>query len=159
MYGTYERATHVLLLDNSLRMHSLEALDLDKVCVRMLFSPLMRRLWTLQEGALPAKNHRLWFQFRDKATNIRNMRLHIRDAYFSSIGRRGLARDMLRQVGSFTSIFAKDPDYRGADLETVVAGLQYRSVSISSDEPLLIGALLDLNLGTILNGPKSRRMN
>lgn len=64
MFRTYEQGRCVLVLDNSLRMHSLEALGLDEVCARILYSPWMRRLWTLQEGALSAKKHRLWFQFK-----------------------------------------------------------------------------------------------
>lgn len=116
MYQTYEQARCTLVLDNSLRMHSFDTLDLDEVCVRILFSPWMRRLWTLQEASLPAKKNRLWFQFRDRAVSILRIRTHIRDLYFSSIGHRGLARDLLRQLSTFANTFLKSLDQPGADL-------------------------------------------
>ena len=121
--------------------------------MRILTSPWMRRLWTLQEGALPAVTNRLWFQLAHKALNLRELRINARDKFFSSISQKGLAGDMLKRLGSFANIFPMDNStHPRADLGTVIEALLYRSVSISSDEPLLIGNLLGLDSAQILNG-------
>lgn len=153
MYNTYQNATHVLVLDASLRQYSVESLDMDEVSMRIFTSPWMRRLWTLQEAALPALTNRLWFQLAHKAINLRKLRINARDKFFSSISRRGLAGDMLRRLGSFANIFLDDKStYLRADLGKVIEALHHRSVSILSDEPLLIGNLLGLDAGQILDG-------
>ena len=153
MYQTYQNAAHVLVLDASFGRYDVESLDIDEISMRIFTSPWMRRLWTLQEGALPAVTNRLWFQLADKAVNIRELRVNARDKYFSSIGRRGLAGDMLRRLGSFANIFLKDSStYPTADLAKIVEALHHRSVSVHSDEPLLIGNLLGLDAAQILNG-------
>ena len=153
MYQTYRNAAYVLVLDASLRPYEVESLDIDEMSMRICTSPWMRRLWTLQEGALPALTHRLWFQFADKAVNLRRLRINARDKYLSSIGHKGLAGDMLRRLGSFANIFLENsPTHPRADLTKIMAALQHRSVSILLDEPVLIGNLLGLNAAQILNG-------
>lgn len=153
MYRTYQHATHVLVLDASLRRYDVESLGIDEVSMRILTSPWMRRLWTLQEGALPAVTNRLWFQLAHRALNIRELRLNARDKWFSSISRKGLAGDMLKRLGSFANIFLKgNSTHPGGDLTRLIQALHDRSVSIPSDEPLLIGNLLGLNSAQILNG-------
>lgn len=153
MYQTYRHASHVLVLDASLRRCDVESLDIDETSMRILTSPWMRRLWTLQEGALPSVTNRLWFQLAHKALNLRELRINARDQFFSSIDRRGLAGDMLKRLGSFANIFPMDSStHPRADLGTVIEALLYRSVSISSDEPLLIGNLLGLDSAQILTG-------
>ena len=153
MYQTYRQASHVLVLDASLRRCDAKILDIDETSMRILTSPWMRRLWTLQEGALPSVTNRLWFQLAHKALNLRELRINARDQFFSSIDRRGLAGDMLKRLGSFANIFPMNSStHPRADLGTVIQALLYRSVSVSSDEPLLIGNLLGLDSAQILNG-------
>ena len=153
MYKTYRGATHVLVLDASLRRYNVETFDIDEVSMIISTSPWIRRLWTLQEGALPAATHRLWFQLTHKAVGLRELRVNARDKYYSSLGRRGLAGDMLRRLGSFFTIFLKDSStHPRANLTKVIEALHHRSVSVLSDEPLLIGNLVDLDAAQILNG-------
>ena len=153
MYQTYRNAAHVLVLDASLRRHKFESSDIDELSMRIFTSPWMRRLWTLQEGALPAVTNRLWFQLEQRAVNLRELRINARDKYFASIGRRGLAGDMLRRLGSFANVFLRDSfAHPRADLGKVMEALHHRSVSVLSDEPLLIGNLLGLDAAQILNG-------
>ena len=163
MYKTYLNASYVLVLDASLRRDDVETSDIDEVSTRILTSPWMHRLWTLQEGALPAVTNRLWFQLIHKAVNLRELRINARDKFFSSIDRRGLAGDMLRRLGSFANIFVKDSvTHPRAALLRAMEALRNRSVSILSDEPLLIGNLLGLDAAQILNGGDgtvARRMN
>ena len=157
MYRTYQDATCVLVLESSLLPYDLDTLQTDEVWVRILTSSWMRRLWTLQEGALPAKTQRLWFQFRNNAINIRDLRVSLKDAYLQDIGRTGLAGDMFMRLGSFANFFLKDVENPGADLRAVIDALQHRSVSVPSDEPLLIATLLGLDIGHVLRGPESER--
>ena len=163
MYRTYRDATHVLVLDASFRQYSAESLDIDEVSMRILTSPWMRRLWTLQEGALPAVTNRLWFQLAHKAVSLRELRINARDKIFSSVSRMGLALDMFKGLSSFADILLKDESTGPrASLGKVIDALHHRSVSILSDEPLLIGSLLGLDAAHILNGgdgADSLRMN
>lgn len=153
MYKTYRGATLVLVLDASLRRYNVETVDIDEVSMTISMSPWMRRLWTLQEGALPAATERLWFQLTHKAVGLRELRLNARDKYFSSLGRRGLAGDMLRRLGSFFTIFLNDGSaHPRANLTKVMEALHHRSVSVLSDEPLLIGNLVGLDVAQILSG-------
>ena len=153
MYQTYRNAEYVLVLDASLTRYNVESLDIDEVSMRVCTSPWMRRLWTLQEGALPAVTHRLWFQFAHKAVDLRELRINARDKYLSSIGHKGLAGDMLRRLGSFANIFLEDSHlHPRADLTKIMEALHHRSVSLLSDEPVLIGNLLGLDAAQILNG-------
>ena len=103
MYRTYEDATYVLVVDNSIRRHRLDVINFNEACARVLYSPWMRRLWTLQEGALPAKQRRLWFQFDDRPMSIRRISSGIAEAYITSVERRGFASDMLLQCTCFRS--------------------------------------------------------
>ena len=163
MYQTYQNACHVLVLDVSLRTDKVESSDIDEVSMRIFTSPWMRRLWTLQEGALAAVTNRLWFQLIHKVVNLRELRINARDKFFSSIDRKGLAGDMLRRLGSFANVFLKDSSiHPRADLLKAMEALRHRSVSVLSDEPLLIGNLLGLEAAQILNGGDgtvARRMN
>ena len=163
MYQTYRNASHVLVLDASLRTIKIESSDIDEVSMRIFTSPWMRRLWTLQEGALAAVTNRLWFQLNHKVVNLREIRFNARDQFFSSIDRKGLAGDMLRRLGSFANIFLNDNSiHPRADVLKAIEALRHRSVSVLSDEPLLIGNLLGLDVAQILNGGDgtvARRMN
>ena len=159
MKNIYERATCVLVLDASIQRYMSEAMGPEETCARILASGWMRRLWTLQEGALPADKGRLWFQFGDQAVNLRPLWQQMIRLFNTDLGRRGLALDILSRIRIFTTFFHRDSNDPGADLSTVDAALQHRSVSVSSDEPLLIGALLDLDVAKILNGSNETRIH
>ena len=153
MHRTYQDATYVLVLDASLTHCNINDSGIDEVSMRILTSPWMRRLWTLQEGALPSVDNKLWFQLAHKALNIRQLRINANKKFFSTISRKGLAGDIINRLSSFANVFMKNgtvgPE---ADLENVINALRYRSVSIPSDEPLLIGNLLGIDIAQILNG-------
>ena len=153
MHRTYRDATYVLVLDASLRHCDINNSGIDEVSMRILTSPWMRRLWTLQEGALPSVANKLWFQLAHKALNIRQLRINANKKFLSTISRKGLAGDMINRLSSFANVFMKDGTVRPeADLENVINALRYRSVSIPSDEPLLIGNLLGIDIAQILDG-------
>ncbi|KAL8826722.1 MAG: hypothetical protein Q9170_007297 [Blastenia crenularia] len=151
----YNGASHVLVLDSSLRDVESSALDPIEVCLRIFTSGWMRRLWTLQEAALPRK---LWFQFKDSAVELRQVWLKVIEIYNSEIGRRGLALDITVLYRALRHFFHAEEGDPGVNLESVDHALHFRSVSVASDEPLLIGGLLDLDIANILDGPVGSRM-
>jgi len=114
---------------------------------------MLNRVRTLQEGTLPAAQKRLWFQFMDKAINMSDFQENILAAYTSSVGRRGLAFEMTKRMAGLVS------SWRSISVAAVENSLRHRSVSVSSDEPLLVGLLLGLDVLRILDGPKDSRMN
>ncbi|KAL8714670.1 MAG: hypothetical protein Q9220_001619 [cf. Caloplaca sp. 1 TL-2023] len=163
MHRTYAQASYVLVLDASLGNLDLPALSTYEACTRIMLSSWMRRLWTLQEGALPTENpkaRKLYFQFGGHPVCARDLLARVSRAWFSSIKHKGLAGDILKRLGTFTSLLLQNSDYPGADLATITSALQYRSVSVSSDEPLLIGSLLGLDVAKILHtSAKSTRFH
>ena len=109
---------------------------------------------------MPATTFRLWFQLIRKADNFREFLTNALDKNSSSLGRGNLAGDLLRRLGG---IFLEgSPTNPRANLGKVIEALHHRSVSVLSDEPLLIGILLGLDAAQILNGGDgavARRMN
>ena len=152
MKKTYSEATRVLVLDASIRTYDYQTIDADEACIRIINSRWTRRLWTLQEGILPAKNHRLSFVFKDQVMNAQ--KLTHKMFRESSVGRKGLAQSINIRMMNFAPgpPIEYDGDRR-EDLGTIEPGLRHRSVSVSSDEPLLIANLLDLDVTSILIGP------
>ena len=155
MKNIYEESTCVLVLDASLRLYKSEAMGPEEICARILSSGWMRRLWTLQEAALPASKKRLWFQFSDRAVNFHPLWQQIINSYNNDWSRRGLTTDIIGRLRIFKNFFHPET---GADLAMVDAALQHRSVSIASDEPLLIGTLLGLDVASILRGSDETRI-
>lgn len=159
MKDIYERATCVLVLDASIRLYESEGMSAEEACARILVSGWIRRLWTLQEGALPADKRRVWFQFRDQAVNFDSLWQQIYKTFNNDLVRRGIAGDINWRMRTFRAFFNRDSNIPGGDLATVEAAFQHRSVSVSSDEPLLIGTLLGLDVAQILNGSDETRIH
>ena len=156
MKKIYEQAACVLVLDSSIRKYESKAMGPEETCARILTSGWMRRLWTLQEGALSADKGRLWFQFHDEPVHLRPLWQEIVSLYNNDWGRRGLITDILVRMSSIKNFLHHDT---GADLAMVDAAFQHRSVSVISDEPLLIGTLLGLDVAHILKGSDETRIH
>ncbi|MCJ1396719.1 hypothetical protein MMC18_009611 [Xylographa bjoerkii] len=155
----YADATHVLVLDASLQLFDISGTSSVDLCARILACGWMRRLWTLQEGALPAKRRRLWFQFRDRPINIHDLYLQLLRILNDEVCHHGLAVSILKGIMGITTFFSSVPDELGADLATIEAAVEHRSVSVPTDEPLLIGSLLDLNMESIISEPDRTRIH
>jgi hypothetical protein len=69
MRKTYENAAKVLVLDSELEAASAKA-HAEEVLIRITCSGWMRRLWTLQEGAL---TRILLFQFKERAIGLKRL--------------------------------------------------------------------------------------
>ena len=159
MKRVYMDATQVLVLDASLQLFDSSGMSSEALIARILACGWMRRLWTLQEGALPASRGRLWFQFQDQAINIRPLYLHTLRAVDNEVCRLGLAYSLSVGIRGFTIFFDLRHDDLGADLATIEVAIKNRSVSVPTDEPLLIGSLLDLNVEHIVSGSDETRMH
>ncbi|MCJ1293247.1 hypothetical protein MMC34_004801 [Xylographa carneopallida] len=159
MKRVYLDATQVLVLDASLQRFNSSGASPEELCARILACGWMRRLWTLQEGALPAKRGRLWFQFKDQAINLRVLQLQVLRILNREVCRWGLAASIATGIRGFTSFFDSESDDSGADLALIETAVKYRSVSVLNDEPLLIGSLLDLDVGYIVSGPDETRFH
>lgn len=157
MKRTYQQAEHVLVLDASLQAYNYQSLDAVEACARIFTSGWMRRLWTLQEGSL-AK--RIWFQFRDSAVDLRSLWSALCRILTTEVGRKGLAFDLLIVNTSLRTFFYRNPGdpTAGPGVKILIDALQHRSVSVASDEPLLIGNLLNLDVVRILQSPIELRM-
>ena len=109
-------------------------------------------------GALGADRERLWFQFRDRAFNIHPLWLRVLEIFDKEIGRRGLASEIMNRTKTFTILISRISNDQEADLAKIEAALRHRSVSVDTDEPLLIGNLLGLDVEEIMNGTGETRV-
>lgn len=159
MRRTYEMASHVLVLDSSLRLYSAESFDHEELCSRVLSCSWMSRLWTLQEGVLARVGQRLWFQFQDEAVNSCVLEQNALRNLNSSVGRRGIASYTFSGIFSFGLFFQKGPDNLGVGIRAIDDALQGRAVSVEIDEPLVIGTLLGLDMSKIIDGPEESRIH
>lgn len=153
MKQTYLKAARVLVLDASLAIQNIETMDLCEAGVRIFNSRWNRRLWTLQEGALAATDSRLSFWFKDRAISLSYLTHKISQLFTTNIGRKGVASYILTEIAHFSPVSYEVIGIQHRDLGSIEAGLRNRSVSVPSDEPLLIANLLDLDVVDILNGP------
>ena len=151
MYRTYDEASEVLVLDKDLISRRVEGMRPDEACLRIAASRWTTRLWTLQEGALPGRKNNLWFQFTKSAFHAVALYKHLHTIETTDIRRRAVALGLVGRFQTFMSLFdVGDVERLGASLENTMRGLMYRSVTVSSDEPLLIANLLALDLNAIL---------
>ncbi|KAI4196654.1 MAG: hypothetical protein LQ350_006407 [Teloschistes chrysophthalmus] len=151
----YTEASHVLVLDSSLEHVGSSELHLIEIGLRIFTTGWMRRLWTLQEGALPRK---LWFQFKDKAVDLDWVWNEAVECSRSDLGRVSLSTNIILHHHQLRGFFHQFLPEITTDFVSVSNALKFRSDSVSTDEPLLVGGLLKLDLGYILDGDESSRM-
>jgi len=150
----YRLAQHVLVLDAGLMAYDALPQDLTEKLVRIFTSSWMRRLWTLQEGALPSS---IYFQFGDKAVSFNELNYSIMETS-NSIRHLNAYNYVSKNFDSLKSFF--HPNSPGvSNLASLDETLLYRSVSVPTDEALCIGTLMHLDVSAILKvEPKEDRM-
>jgi hypothetical protein len=122
-------------------------LALSKSLLESLPRVWLRRLWTLQEGAL-AKS--LYFQFADYALSFAGLRKQVEQSHLE-LRLQIIYFDFLNEFLRLRVFFkAESWGIPKIDLFTVNAALQYRSVSVPSDEPLCVACLLSLPMTPLL---------
>ncbi len=119
----------------------------------------MRRLWTLQEGRL-AK--RLWFQFADKAVDVRGVFEAHGAKYLLTMADLRMALYLYGRL--LHTVFAttnRTGSFREVafGLKMTYLALQSRSVSISTDEALCLFTLMGLDIAKVTEVPPLERMN
>jgi hypothetical protein len=143
----YRKAKHVLVLDAGLMSYPWKGMDASEALARIFTSSWMRRLWTLQEGALAQS---LYFQYADEAVSMNQVTRSV-VAMTRSMPHRALFSDIRNEFMSLNGFFhSPTPMLLGSSLNILDRALQYRSVSVASDEPLCIGTLMNLDLSAIL---------
>lgn len=150
MRSVYEKAEHVLVLDKCLQEYRAADMDISEQIVRIFTSGWMRRLWTLQEGAL-AKS--LQFQFADGPISIDNLQRRLAERGVSEMRYRWLYFDFAKEYSQIRSFFhgaSQTPRIRAADIRVLDQALHHRGVSVASDEPLCIATLMSMPLEDIL---------
>ena len=154
----YQRAKHVLVLDSGLMGYESKTQGIHEKVVRIFTSGWVRRLWTLQEGALARS---IYFQFADEPVSLRDLRKEFEE-YLHSIRHQVFALDSLQEFWRIDAFFKSNEHPIEGDFPNIMIldqALQFRSVSVASDEPLCIGTLMSLDLAAILAvKPKEDRM-
>jgi hypothetical protein len=119
----------------------------------------MRRLWTLKEGALAQS---LYFQFADEAVSFTRLAAQMMASVKVSMRHLAIFPDFAREFQSLSSFFLPSvtaPAGDNPDLSTLDHALNFRNVSVATDEALCIGTLMSLDLHEILQVmPKENRM-
>lgn len=153
MREPYERASHVLVLDDYFLNTSADTIDIIEIFGRAICSTWTQRLWTLQEGRL-ARN--VYFQFKDQAISLRERYQATNFQRIPSQAHRCVLLDLIFSYEA--SHFAnKLPEYNG-DLLSTRRNLKTRSVSVASDEALCVACLMKMELEDIVDAPEMKRM-
>ncbi|PMD12425.1 hypothetical protein NA56DRAFT_484598 [Hyaloscypha hepaticicola] len=93
---------------------------------------------------------RLWLQFQDRPVDLAEVFEEFRAVYQSrNISHMELVFNMSAILRSLR-LFEKDPHVTAITLQKVVRALQYRGVSVASDEPICLVNLFDMD-AKILN--------
>ncbi|KAJ9155246.1 HET domain protein [Pleurostoma richardsiae] len=145
----YRKATHILVLDKSISSFASKGKHPAELLLRAIgCSAWMRRLWTLQEGAL-AKS--VYFMFSDRALNSFQLLTQlfqegVRDARYMRIW-----HDVCNELSNLHGFgnrkqFGTDFTWTAPSLTSLQRSLHFRTVSVASDEPLCIATLMSLDL-------------
>ncbi|KAI9641931.1 hypothetical protein NHQ30_009800 [Ciborinia camelliae] len=154
----YQNARCVLVLDAGLMPYESLPQTLPEKAMRIFTSGWMRRLWTLQEGALARS---LYFQFADEAISLFEVRLGLFQLSMNSARHYNFLLNIWRQFLRLEGFFPGENKLAAniPRLTLLDEALLYRSVTVSTDEALCIGTLMCLDLRQILSvEPKEDRM-
>ncbi|TLD23969.1 hypothetical protein PspLS_06410 [Pyricularia sp. CBS 133598] len=137
----------------------------------LLVSPWMRRLWTLQEGALARS---LYFQLADGAVVVNELLFKLFDLSKDDMRYCAVSKDIMNEVpepahdwgwekwtaniqrlsglcrSSVSLAFLGRTDLGKSQLERLHNALEFRAVTVASDEPLCIATLLGLEMERIV---------
>lgn len=147
MQEVYQRATSVLVLDASLSIYDSRSMDVVEKLARIFTSGWLRRLWTLQEGALA---EHLYFQFSDCAISLDDLRQELALSA-NDLRRRIFLLDIMKEWGRIQRFFHADRiSMPGPDLDLLDSSLLHRGVTDPSDEAICIATLMSLPRNSIL---------
>ena len=160
MKRTYQDATRVLVLDTQLRQTSINSQrwqssatndtrigSAKEFLLRIASSGWMRRLWTLQEGAIARD---IDFQFANGSLNLRQLILAIKG------DRTVLANQVISSIMILRGLAY--PLDRNLQLIHLLGALRWRSTSHAEDEATCIATLLELPVEDFLNLSLDKQM-
>ncbi|KAL3431175.1 hypothetical protein BDV09DRAFT_206874 [Aspergillus tetrazonus] len=157
MRRVYSEAKAVLVLDDRLQEIRSDAPPLDLI-TRIYQSNWIKRLWTHQEGFLPKA---LWFQFKDRAVEINELREGF-GAYESSLQRQGIHLGFprsaeMRLVGQYTVLqrmFGLTSATEKWRLYfPLAAAMSERKTSRLADETICLATIVDIALADLQEIP------
>lgn len=155
MRETYQQADVVLVLDSQLEKLSLKETSLLEITMRIFTSGWASRLWTWQEGALSTK---LYILLSDGVLDFEEL-FHFLAVHESSLSYSGILSGILSVYGLVRSLRSSDRTATAGlclpDIGDAIAG---RTTSVAEDEPICIGAMMNLELQTILDAKPEDRM-
>lgn len=152
MRKTYSEADKVLVLEKYLRSHPAEPMSAFERVARIFCSSWTLRLWTFQEGVLARS---LFIQFADTA-------LEFYKAFLAMIHDEGPHFERHSFSGFYTEIRSRRPMTGSAapfeDLQELVVALKERSTTVSGDEVLCLGTMMDLDMEKLMEVEPEARM-
>jgi hypothetical protein len=148
MASVYNKASTTIVLDASLLRYNPFKRPLQELAVKILSSTWMRRLWTLQEGALATE---LFFILDDGNMAVSaSWIVHKAEEFPHCLITMTLAKTMVRMV--------KELHNRPITLSNLLPLLGYRSCSKPEDETLAIAPILGLDEWPLLTATGEERM-
>ena len=163
MAQIYSKADTVLVLDAGLNCESVEELDAEELCVKVLTSDWNQRLWTLQEAML---SRSLEFEFKDTRKPLQaviNYALSQSGMMYTPL--LGCVQPLghLWMAFKHTERFDNIRDRRAVKKDSVPLGLVIellakRSSSKLSDEPLAVASLIGVDVAPLLDVSGDERM-
>ncbi|UKZ51105.1 hypothetical protein TrVGV298_004860 [Trichoderma virens] len=151
--SVYKNAAHVLVLDASLTGFDSQDTHPAELMLRIYgASPWMRRLWTLQEGALTKS---LYIQFADKAVNSYALLVKLYAAGNVDARYMRIWQDVMSAYNELQGLLngIEGLTIKQSPLLNLQRALQFRTVSVPSDEPLCISTLMGLDTKYIAAAP------
>ncbi|KAL9485392.1 hypothetical protein ACSS6W_004181 [Trichoderma asperelloides] len=143
--GVYRNAAHVLVLDATLTGLNSQDTHPAELLLRIYgASPWMRRLWTLQEGALTRS---LFVQLENNAVKGFDLLVSLFDAGNGDPRYMRIWQDVIHAYNELQGFSLQDGGLEPTtpQLLTLQRALQFRTVSVASDEPLCISTLMSLD--------------
>lgn len=150
MYSVYDKATKVLLLDESLLSISSER-PLQELCFRISVSPWMRRAWTLQEGALAST---LFVQFANGPVHVESA---IEQLARRTSGTESYNITLMESCISLNHVRDCRTGVTDAQVTSVHDGLVDRSTTHEKDKELCMAIMLACDLAPIQESKDEER--
>lgn len=138
----FRNARQVVVLDADLEEASIETGDHSELCIRILCSQWMRRLWTLAEAVISndtPNSQRLYVMFADGPFEYNKI---IRKSFYSNFSLDGPLRSLMERLPQ-----RKDSMERFLSL---VKALEYRSTSWLEDEAICLAGISGVDIRQIV---------
>ena len=145
---TYQEADRVLVLDPYMYNHARANMPNHEALMRGLLSGWMRRLWTLQEGALAKE---IYYRFADGAVSIKTLAQLVEEEE--------TAFQYLYADFSPPALDQSRSDQPYMSWQGIFRQMSRRSTTVASDEPLCIGNLRGIEPKQIIRAKPERRMS